>query len=226
MVIIKLINIAIDGPSGAGKSSLAKMVAKELNIIYVDTGAMYRAAALYALNLGIDIKNETNRVIAMLDNLSIDLVYKDGAQHIILNGEDVTGKIRTPEVSVGASDIAVIKEVRIKLVKLQQNIAEKNSVVMDGRDIGTNVLPNADVKVFLTASIEERARRRYNELLEKGVDCDFDDVKKDMEYRDHNDSSRDFAPLKAADDATKLDTTGFAIEKSLDAILKIVKDRI
>jgi cytidylate kinase len=223
---VKKIQIAIDGPSGAGKSTMAKMVSKELGILYLDTGAMYRAVALKAIQSGIDTK-DSDKLSQMVQDIDISVVYQDGRQLVYLDGEDVSERIRTPDVTVGASNVAVVPAVRMKMVELQQEIAKKNSVVMDGRDIGTYVLPDADVKIFLTASVEDRAKRRYEELQEKGtLKQTFEEVKQDMEYRDNNDSNRDFCPLKKADDAIMLDTTGFPLEKSVGMILDIIKARI
>ena len=181
--------IAIDGPAGAGKSTLAKAAAKQLGYVYIDTGAMYRTVGLAVLENGKSPKN-TLEVIETLENICIDIKYFDGVQNIFLNDKNVTALIRTPEVSVAASDVAVVPEVRKKLVSIQRELAEKNDVIMDGRDIGTKVLPDADVKIFLTATPEERAKRRLAELLEAGKSCTFDEVLKDILYRDKNDSER------------------------------------
>lgn len=180
--------IAIDGPAGAGKSTIAKLLAKRLNIIYVDTGAMYRAVALYCIENAFDY-NKKEDVERALENIDIKIVYQDDNQRILLNNRDVTDLIRTGSVQ-GSSAVATIYAVRIKMVELQRNIAKENSVVMDGRDIGTYVLPDANLKIFLTASVEERARRRYNELMEKGIECNLEQIKKEIEQRDKNDSSR------------------------------------
>ncbi len=223
---MKMIQIAIDGPSGAGKSTMAKMISKELGILYLDTGAMYRAFALKAIQSGVNTK-DSNLLAELAKSIDIKVEYTDSQQKVLLDGKDVTDQIRTPEVTVGSSDVAVIPAVRIKMVELQRKIAESNSVVMDGRDIGTNVLPFADIKIFLTASVEDRALRRYEELLAKGtLKQTFDELKQEMEYRDKNDSSRSFAPLKRAEDAILLNTTGFPVEKSVSLILDIVKARI
>lgn len=223
---MRKIQIAIDGPSGAGKSTMAKMVSKELGILYLDTGAMYRAVALKAIQSGVDTK-DGEALSKMVENINIEIIYKDGHQLVYLDGNDVTAQIRTSDVTVGASDVAVVPQVRMKMVELQREIAGKNSVVMDGRDIGTHVLPNADVKIFLTASVEDRARRRYEELKEKGMlEKTFDELKQEMEYRDKNDSSRSFCPLKKADDAILLDTSGFPLEKSVRMILDLIRSRI
>ncbi|NLX76980.1 MAG: (d)CMP kinase [Clostridiaceae bacterium] len=223
---MKRIQIAIDGPSGAGKSTMAKLIARELGILYLDTGAMYRAVALKAIKSGIDTK-DGEAVAEMVKDLDLQIEHRDGSQRVILDGTDVTEDIRTPAVTVGSSDVAVIPAVREKMVELQRRIAENNSVIMDGRDIGTHVLPNADVKIFLTASIEDRTKRRYEELKEKGtLNQTFEELKKEMEYRDKNDSTRSHSPLKKADDAILLDTTGFSVEESAKTILDIIKSRL
>lgn len=213
--------IAIDGPAGAGKSTIAKLLAKRLNIIYVDTGAMYRAVALYCIENAFDYNKKEN-VERALENIDIKIVYQDDNQRILLNNRDVTDLIRTGEVSKGSSAVATIYAVRIKMVELQRNIAKENSVVMDGRDIGTYVLPDANLKIFLTASVEERARRRYNELMEKGIECNLEQIKKEIEQRDKNDSSREFAPLRKADDAIEIDTTNLTIEEVVEKIIALL----
>lgn len=218
------INIAIDGPAGAGKSTIAKQVSKALGIIYIDTGAMYRAVALKAIREGINT-NDREMLSQLVKNIDIEIRHIGMEQHIFLDGEDVTSKIRTPEISIGASNVAAIPEVRIKMVELQRNIAAGNSVVMDGRDIGTYVLPDAELKIFLTASADERARRRYQEQIEKGMaDISFDEVKKDIEYRDKNDAGRDFAPLAKAADAIEIDTTSMTVEQVAEKIISYVKE--
>ena len=219
------IQIAIDGPAGAGKSTIAKVVAKKLGFIYIDTGAMYRAVALKAIQENVDTLDR-EKVVGLLDDIKIDIEYTENGQVIYLNGEDVTEKIRTPEVSVGSSNVATIPEVRLKLVELQRKLASEHNVIMDGRDIGTYVLPNANIKIFLTASVEERAKRRYEEMQMKNSSCTFEEVLKDIQYRDQNDSSRSFAPLQKAEDAIVLDTTGNTLEKSIDCVLKIIKERL
>ena len=183
---------------------------------------MYRAVALFAINNGIDAKNETEKLVSRLNEVEIDIKYTDEGQQIYLLGENVSKRIREEDVSVGASNVAVIPEVRKKLVELQRKMAESANVIMDGRDICSYVLPNADVKIFLTASAESRAKRRYDELCGKGIECDFEKIKADMEYRDKNDSQRAVAPLKKADDATLIDTT----EYDFDGAVKLVKDLI
>lgn len=216
-----LINIAIDGPAGAGKSTIAKSIARTMGILYLDTGAMYRTVALKAIREGIDTK-DMGALEKLVGNINIDVAYEKSGQVIYLDGENVNDRIRTPEVSVGASNVAVVPAVRLKMVDIQRKIASANSVVMDGRDIGTYVLPNADLKIYLTASVEERARRRYDEQLEKGIkDVDFEEVRKDIEYRDRNDSSREFAPLSVAKDAIVLDTTGFEVEEAINKVMKL-----
>ena len=218
--------IAIDGPSGAGKSTLSRRVAQSLQYIYIDTGAMYRAAGLKAHRQGIDIRNDKKAVEEMLPRLSVTLGYREDGQTVLLDGEDVTGLIRTPEVSIAASDISAIPAVRHKMVELHRQLAASQDIVMDGRDIGTVVLPDAQVKIFLTASVEERARRRYEELKEKGSDVTLDEVTKDIRYRDQNDESREMAPLKPAKDAVIVDTTGFGLEKSQEVLLKIIREKL
>ncbi len=217
--------IAIDGPAGAGKSTIAKRAAKELKFVYIDTGAMYRAIGLAAIRAGVDPNGDIAAVEALLETVKIDIAHSEAGQQVFLNDEDVSTEIRLPEVSVAASDVSKIPAVRSKLLDLQRSIAEKTDVIMDGRDIGTVVLPNANLKIFLTASVEDRAMRRYMELCEKGIECNFDDVKKDMEYRDKNDSEREIAPLKPAEDSVFVDTTGNTLEESVAAILQIMKER-
>ena len=221
----KTINVAIDGPAGAGKSTIAREVSKRLGFIYIDTGAMYRAVALYAILNDIDTKDKES-ICLMLPDINLDIKHDNGSQSDFLNGKDVTVSIRIEDVSVAASNVAVIPEVRLKLLDLQRQLAQKHSVIMDGRDIGTYVLPNADIKVFLTASAKERAGRRYLELTEKGQKCDFEDVLKDMEYRDKNDSTREFAPLKQADDAIIIDTTDYNLENSINIVYNAITERL
>ncbi len=221
-----MINVAIDGPSGAGKSSISKIVAKRLGYIYMDTGAMYRSLAYKAIQNGIDIKNNHADVIKMLDNTTLEIRHGEDKQLMFVDGNDVTDYIRTPEVSIGASDIAVIPEVRKWLLEKQKSFALKNNCIMDGRDIGTCVLPDAQVKIFLTASCEARAQRRLKELLEKGENVTFEEVLEDMKYRDKNDSSRDVAPLKAADDAVIADTSNLDFDSSVELIVKIINEKV
>ena len=218
------ISIAIDGPAGAGKSTIAKLISKKLKIVYLDTGAMYRTVALKAIRENID-SLDGEKLAKLVNDIDIKVEYIGDEQRIYLGSEDVSDLIRTPEVSIGASNVAVVPEVRIKMVDLQREIAKNCSVVMDGRDIGTYVLPNASLKIFLTASIEERAKRRYNEQLLKGInDVSFEAVKNDIVYRDKNDSSRAFAPLAKAEDAIELDTTIMSIEDVVEKILEQIED--
>lgn len=218
----KKINIAIDGPAGAGKSTIAKIISKKLGYIYLDTGAMYRSFALFAIQNGVDTLDH-EALKDLLKDFNLEIKYSDGGQHVILNGVNVTDKIRTVEVSEGSSNVAVVPEVRFKMVDLQRDIARNNNVVMDGRDIGTYVLPDADVKIFLTASVEERAHRRYLELKEKGMsDISLDKIKEDIIYRDKNDSEREFAPLRKAEDAIEIDTTALSVGEVVDKIINLV----
>lgn len=222
---MKTIRIAIDGPSGAGKSTLAKRLAQELGIIYLDTGAMYRAVALKAIRLGMDTRDHEG-ISRIIRDIDISVKYHDGTQSIYLDGEDVSAAIRTNEVSMGASNVSAFPEVREKLVALQQEIARSNPVVMDGRDIGTKVLPDAGLKIFLTASVEERARRRYNELKEKGLlDKTFDELVAEIEERDHNDSTRACSPLKKAEDAVVVDSTGKTVDELVSLIMDMARKR-
>ncbi len=210
-------NIAIDGPAGAGKSTIAKLASKRLNYIYVDTGALYRSIALYFIQNNLDITDE--KIVEQgCDNIDIKLQFIDGNQEVFLNGSKVTTEIRNEEVGNMASVMAAKKIVRDKLITLQREIAAANDVIMDGRDIGTNVLPNAEVKIFLTASIENRANRRYQELLKKGDTPDFEAIKTDIEKRDYQDMNREIAPLKQAEDAIYLDTSNMSIEEVVDFV--------
>ena len=213
-------NVAIDGPAGAGKSTIAKAIAKQLGYVYVDTGAMYRAMALYFLRSNIS-KDDEAKISSVVDEISVSIKYEDGAQHVILNGEDVTGLIRNEEVGNMASATSVYGPVRTKLVALQQELAKTTDVIMDGRDIGTVVLPNADVKVFLTASVECRAKRRYDELVAKGQDADFDQIAKDIEERDYRDSHREISPLKQAEDAILVDSSNMTIDEVVNTIINL-----
>lgn len=217
------VSVAVDGPAGAGKSSVSKAAAKKLGFIYIDTGAMYRAVALYAIENGIDCVNEKERLIDSLDKIGIEIKYFDDAQHIFLNGRDVSEDIRRAEISMGASNAAVIPEVRKKLVALQREMARNENVIMDGRDICSYVLPDAQVKIFLTASSQARALRRYKELAEKGIECDFETLKRDIENRDKNDIMRKEAPLKKAPDAVLLDTTDMTFEESVAAVTALAE---
>lgn len=219
-----MINVAIDGPAGAGKSTIAKAAAKELGFIYVDTGALYRAVAYNAVKTGaID---DEQKIIDMLDSTKVELKYVNGVQAVYLNGEDVSAFIRTPEISMGASKVSAIPQVRAFLLNLQREIASKNNVIMDGRDIATVVLPNADVKIFLFASPECRAERRYKELIEKGESVSFDDVLKDVNQRDYQDSHREIAPLKPSDDSIMADTSELTLQESIDLIVNTIKEKI
>ena len=219
---MKTINIAIDGPAGAGKSTIAKMVSAELGYIYVDTGAMYRAVALYLTENNIPDED----IEKVVEKVEVSLKFVDGAQRVYLGDRDVSELIRTPEISMAASRTSAIPAVRARLFDLQQKLARENNIIMDGRDIGTVVLPNADVKIFLTASAEERANRRYKELLEK-PDCpSYDEILKDIIQRDYNDMHRETAPLKQADDAVLVDTTELTLEQSAARISEIIKERV
>ena len=220
----KIINIAIDGPGGAGKSTISKTVAKRLDILYVDTGSLYRTIGLFVKLKGVNPK-DASAVAAILPEISIEVKYENGAQVNYLNGVNHGEAIRTPEMSMYASDVSAIPAVRSFLLETQKQIAKTNSVIMDGRDIGTVILPSADVKIFLTASEECRAMRRYNELIERGQSVTYEQVLSEMNERDTQDSSRKIAPAKPADDAIILDTTGFEFEDSVNAILEIIKNK-
>ena len=215
-------NIAIDGPAGAGKSTIAKRVAKELGYIYVDTGAMYRALAIHFLKLGLK-PEETEQIKDACKSAEVVLQYENGVQQVYLNGENVTGILRKEEVGNMASVSSAIMEVRAKLLQLQRDLAEAKDVVMDGRDIGTHILPNADVKVYLTASVEERARRRYVELQEKGVSCNLEEIAHDIEERDTRDMNREIAPLRQAEDAIFVDSSDMTIDEVVQTIINLCK---
>jgi len=218
-------NIAIDGPAGAGKSTIAKRLSGELGFLYLDTGAMYRAVALAMLDKNVPADNESE-VAKVLETADIDIRYENGKQKVFLGGEDVSERIREHSVSKAASDFSALPCVRLKMVELQREIAGKTDTILDGRDIGTYVLPKAEIKFFLTASVEERARRRYAEHKEKGADCTLDGIRKDIETRDYNDSHRAFAPLKKADDAVEIDTTGMSIDEVTKFMLGIVNGKL
>ncbi|WP_066683652.1 (d)CMP kinase [Christensenella intestinihominis] len=213
--------IAIDGPAGAGKSTVAKAVAKKMKLNYLDTGAMYRAAAYAMIEQGIE-PSDHEAVLAALPGLSMKIVYENGAQKVLISGKDVTPYIRTPRISKGASDIAVIPELRLMLVQLQREVANEYDVVMDGRDIGTYVLPDADFKFFITASTRERAKRRYLELRETMPDADIDEIERDIIARDKTDSTREFAPLRQAGDAVLVDTTDMDREQVIAHISNMI----
>lgn len=217
-------NIAIDGPAGAGKSTIARLAAKELGFIYVDTGAMYRAIALYFISNDTDTDDEAS-LKAALDNININIVYEEGVQHVFLNLMDVSAEIRNEKVGNVASTTSALKPVREKLLNLQRDIAAKNDVIMDGRDIGTNILPNAELKIYLTASVDVRADRRFKELKEHGENPDIEVIKKDIETRDYQDMNREIAPLKQAEDAVYLDTSDMSISEVVDKIIELAKER-
>ena len=215
-------NVAIDGPAGAGKSTIAKRVAKEMGYVYVDTGAMYRALAIYFLKKGL-MPEETEKIAEACKEAEVTIGYEDGMQQVYLNGENVTGMLREEAVGNMASVSSAIKEVRAQLLELQRELARTKDVVMDGRDIGTNILPNADVKVYLTASVETRAKRRYLELQEKGVECNLEEIAHDIEERDHRDMNREIAPLKQAEDAVYVDSSDMTIDEVTEAIKALCK---
>ncbi len=219
-----MVRIAIDGPGGAGKSSVAKAVAKRLGIIYVDTGALYRSIGLHMLKGGISI-SDTAKVISELDNLTLELKFIKGNQVILLDGEDVKDSIRTPEVSMAASAVSAIPEVREYLLNMQRATAKKNSVIMDGRDIGTVILPNAEVKIFLTASAQSRAKRRYDELCAKGISTTYEQVYDEMVQRDKNDSTRAVAPCVPAEDAVLLDNSYISFDETVESVIKIINSK-
>ena len=214
--------IAVDGPAGAGKSTIAKSIAKKLGIIYVDTGAMYRAMALFMLQNHI-APNEAEKISEACQNADISIAYENGEQVVLLNGQNVNGLIRTEEVGNMASASSVNRDVRVKLVELQQKLASTTSVIMDGRDIGTCVLPDAEVKVYLTASSKVRAQRRYDELIKKGETCDFDQIEKDIIERDERDMTREISPLKQADDAILVDSSDMTVDEVIDCIIRLVE---
>lgn len=219
-----MINIAIDGPAGAGKSTIARSLAAKLGYIYVDTGALYRAVGVNAMRKGMDTKN-AEQVTSILDETKVSLRFVDGEQRVFLGDEDVSLAIRTPEASMAASNVSAIPAVREFLFDLQRNIAKENDCLMDGRDIGTVVLPDAQVKIFLTASAEVRAKRRYDELLAKGMKAEYNEVLEEMIQRDYQDSHRAIAPLKQADDAVLVDTSEMNLEQVLETLENIVKEK-
>jgi cytidylate kinase len=219
------IAIAIDGPAGAGKSTISKAAAKKLGFIYIDTGALYRTVGLAATRAGVEPK-EGKELDELLTKITVELTFNEkGEQVVLLDKEDVSGLIRTPEASMMASKISAVPSVRAYLLDLQRDMAKTNNVIMDGRDIGTVILPDAEVKIFLTASPEARAKRRYDELIEKGMDVKYDDILQDVITRDYNDMHRDIAPLKQADDAVLADTTEVDLEGSIDLIISIIKEK-
>lgn len=215
-------NVAIDGPAGAGKSTIAKLVAKEKGYIYVDTGAMYRGLAIHFLDKGIQ-PQETEKVIEACKDAEVTIAYEDAVQHVYLNGKDISSRLRNEEVGNMASVTSAIPEVRKKLLELQQNLAKTQNVIMDGRDIGTCVLPHADVKVYLTASVETRAKRRYQELQEKGEDCNLEEIAHDIEERDRRDMTREIAPLKQAEDAVLVDSSEMTIAEVVKTIVDLCR---
>lgn len=219
--LLQSTQVAIDGPAGAGKSTIAKKVADKLDYVYIDTGAMYRAVAYYCHNQNIDINNEAD-VIEQLDNIDIEITNNDGDQIIHVNNKNITTLIRTPEISSMASIVAVYNDVREKMVDIQREISDKQSVVMDGRDIGTHVLPNAQLKIFLTATVLERSKRRFEDLKKKGYDTNLEEISKEIKSRDYNDINREISPLKKANDSIEVDTTGKSIEEVVKIILNLV----
>ena len=215
-------NVAIDGPAGAGKSTIAKLVAKEKGFVYVDTGAMYRGLAVHFLDRGLR-PEETDKIIEACGDAQVTIKYEEGIQQVYLNGTNITARLRDEEVGNMASKSSPIPQVREKLLELQQGLAREQDVIMDGRDIGTCVLPNADVKVYLTASVETRAKRRYDELVEKGISCSLDEIAKDIKERDERDMTRDTAPLKQAGDAVLIDSSCMSVQEVVEAILALCR---
>lgn len=218
-------NIAIDGPAGAGKSTIAKGIAKKLSIVYVDTGAMYRAMGLYFLRNQI-LAEEKEKIEAVCDEIQISIEYQDGEQQVILNGENVTSNLRTEEVGKMASSCSAYGKVRSKLVELQQNLAKTTSVIMDGRDIGTKVLPNANVKIYLTASSYTRAKRRWLELTNRGISCNIEEIEKDIIERDYKDMNREISPLVQAEDAILVDSSDMDIDQVIETIMNIINEKV
>lgn len=219
------VNIAIDGPAGAGKSTVAKGLAKKLGFIYVDTGALYRAIGVFAIRKGVNTK-DADGVSALLGDIKVELKFVDGAQRVFLNDGDVSEAIRTPDASMAASNVSAIPAVRAFLLELQRDIAKKNNCLMDGRDIGTVVLPDAQIKIFMTADVEERAMRRYKELQEKGINDSYEQVLKEMKERDFQDSNRPIAPLKPAEDSMIFDSTGLTLQESVDRLTALIGERL
>lgn len=218
-------NVAIDGPAGAGKSTIARAAAKKLGFIYVDTGALYRAVGVYSLRNGLDTENPET-VEGTLPHIQVKLQFQDGVQHVLLNGEDVSEEIRTPQASMAASAVSAVPAVRRFLFDLQREIAAKNDCIMDGRDIGTVVLPQAEVKIFLTASPETRAMRRFKELQEKGAPDTYEAVLADLKQRDYNDSHRAVAPLKPAEDSVLVDTSALTLPQSVEKVIEVIKEKL
>lgn len=220
-----MISVAIDGPAGAGKSTIAKLASKKLGYIYIDTGALYRSIGYYVISKGGDLDNAQS-VISYLPEITAEIKFIDEVQHVFINGEDVSDKIRTEEVSKAASKVSAIPKVREFLLEMQRGFAKKYNVIMDGRDIGTVVLPDAQVKIFLTASAEVRASRRYKEQVERGLKVNYDEILADIKDRDYRDEHREIAPLKPAADSVYLDTSDFDVEQSADAVIKTINDKI
>lgn len=225
IVMNQFFSVAIDGPSGAGKSTISKAAAKALGFVYLDTGAIYRTVAWHITMMGIGPK-DTDHVPMLLDDANIEISFQEDGQHMILNGMDITGEIRTPEISAIASKVAAMPAVRDFLLDLQRDLAKKHNIIMDGRDIGTVVLPNASLKIYLTASAEERARRRHEEYLQKGQKSVYEEVLADQKKRDHDDMIRKIAPLKQAKDAILLDTTGMSFEASVEKVISLMKEKL
>lgn len=220
----RIIRIALDGPSGSGKSTIAKRLSSKLNILYLDTGAMYRATALKAISLGVDTLDE-KKVSEFINDIDLEIKYINGTQHTFLDGEDVSERIREPHVSMAASNISSLKCVRLKMVDMQRKIAGEMSCVLDGRDIGSYVLPNADFKFYITASVEVRADRRFKELMLKGHKVDFEQLKQEIEQRDYNDKTRDFAPLTKAVDAIEIDTSFMSVDQVISKVISYIERR-
>jgi cytidylate kinase len=221
----KCFSVAIDGPSGAGKSTIAKAAAKALNFVYLDTGAIYRTVAWHITMLGIGPK-DTDHVPALLDDANIAIEFQADGQHMLLNGKDITGEIRTPEIAACASQVAAQPAVREMLLDIQRDLAKSHNIIMDGRDIGTVVLPNASLKIYLTASPEKRAQRRYDEYLAKGQKAVYEEVLADQKKRDYDDSHRKIAPLKKASDAIEVDTTDLSLQESIDTVIALMREKL